>query len=309
MFKNNNKIMALLFFLISFGSQLFASDRVAEGAFSLPEEEVRPGAGRIHDKYTRDKLLKAIHDVIESRNLLDKASNRPLDRIEVPSSHFKRYTGDWESFEKDIRHRGETTFHILGFGSLLDPNSSNEFSNRREPAIAFGVRRFFGFSHPAPETSALGIPCQPYDDEQLRLTTRVTQKLSDITNGVLLQIDLDSEMRDFRTREKGYDLVRVPILKLKSGHEGRKQYELSMAYILTEPNKACGGLDKTQEVLLPHLAYLYVCLRGASQISHDFLDLFIQTTYLSDEKTPIGNWIDDVMQRHQRAPLSPRQAG
>lgn len=302
MYKNNKKILLLFSFILFSDSDLFSTPVFLREDLPLQEYEIRPGAGKVLSTESRNRILHFIHEVIESSNLSKCFSEEFLDDFDISSFEFKRYTGNWKGLEEELREEGEKTLLVLGFGSLLDSNLSREFHNRQEPALAFGVRRFFGFKHPSPEKSSLGIPEQPYDKEQLRLTTRLTMDSDDITNGVLLQIDLEKEMRDFRDREKGYDLVKVPIIKIKNTKQGRPYYELGEAYILTEPEAEEFDQEKNSlQSFSPHISYLYVCLRGAQDISQRwlkdkcFLDLFIKTTYLSDEKTPIKHWVYGAM--------------
>lgn len=306
MYKNKKKIILLFSFIFLSGSNLFSTQIFPKENFPLQEYEIRPGAGRVLSSESRNKILHSIREVIESSTSSTCFSQELLESFDISSFQFKRYTGNWGNLENELRGKGEKTLLILGFGSLLDSNLSNEFHNRQEPALAFGVRRFFGFKPPSPEKSTLGMPEQPYDKEQLRLTTRLTKSPSDITNGVLLQIDLDTEMEDFREREKGYDLVKVPILKIKNTKEGSAYFEISEAFILTEPEEE--DFDKENNSLhtfSPHMSYLYVCLRGARSVSETwlkdkcFLDLFIKTTYLSDEKTPVEDWVYDVIDSNQ----------
>lgn len=306
MCKKNKKIILLFSLIFLSGSNLFSTQIFLSENYSLQEYEIRPGAGRVLSTESRNKILHSIREVIESSTSSTCFSEELFENFDISSFQFERYTGNWEVLEEELRLEGKKTLLVLGFGSLLDSRLSRKFHNRQEPALAFGVRRFFGFKHPSPEKSSLGIPEQPYDKEQLRLTTRLTMDSSDITNGVLLQIDLDKEMEDFRDREKGYDLVKVPIIKIKKTKEGIPYYELSEAYILTEPEE--DEYEKRNDSLhsfSPHMSYLYVCLRGARDVSQEwlkdkcFLDLFIKTTYLSDEKTPVEDWVYNVVDSRQ----------
>lgn len=266
----------------------------------LTQKDISPGAGQVLRNQSRIKLLKeicrALQEPLKVRlSPLTAYQNRLKKTLCLPA---QRHSGNWSSLEQTLLSRGQKSFYLLGFGSLLDPAFSQEFASREGLAVAFGVKRFFGFNPQRPETSPLGLPEAPNHHEVLRLTTRLTQNPQDMTNGVLLKINLGKEMEALRTREAGYDLVKVPILKLSQNLSQNHPIEaLDEAYILVEPPHPHKQERDLLPLLAPHIAYLYICLRGAKtpleNTSEDlsFLKLFIETTYLSDAKTPISYWV------------------
>tara|TARA_A100000171_G_scaffold52398_1_gene70568 strand:- start:2201 stop:3166 length:966 start_codon:yes stop_codon:yes gene_type:complete len=313
--KHNNKKITSFFFLFHILFFSINSELLSDDSLILLEKEIRPGAGKTFGKQARWKLLTEIQNLIHRFSSPCCRSLKKLQQNLLQSDSFlslERHTGNWESLEKKLKKEGEKSFYLLGFGSLLDPNSSSEFQTRREPAVAFGVKRFFGFNPRSPEKSPLGMPEAPHSHEQLRLTTRFTKDMKDMTNGVLFEINLETEMDSFRSREKGYDLVKVPILKIVKDEKTYEEiYELDEAYILAEPEGASPASEAPLHTLSPHISYLYVCLRGARILSEQFsdnlsfLNLFIETTYLSDEKTPISAWVRYEIEK-QRQPGASR---
>ena len=304
--KKESLFVVLFFFSLSYCVAIPPS--FSHSTFVLTEKDIRPGQGNILKNDVREKILFFLrHFVSKQKSPCCHYQNPSSQERGDSFSYSERHTDNWSTLEKKLHLQGKESFHLIGFGSLLDPRSSRDFPTRKNPAIAFGVRRFFGFTPSSPERSSLGIPEAPYHHEQLRLSTRITKKESDLTNGVLLEIHLGKEMDALKKREKGYDLVKVPIIKITKNNRlsGEILYEIDEAYILAEPEKNALSRDiqTPKKPLSPHISYLYICLRGAQilseQISKDtcFTQLFLETTFLEDGKTSLTEWIDISTQR------------
>lgn len=305
-FKKNKIFFSMCFFLLLFVGKGSVIGLCKASQFNFRPNEILPGSGQHFKNITRDKVLCALQHFIKDAETCSCHRHRYVfEGMLSPTSYVytERHTGDWSTLENKMRQQGQKSFQLLGFGSLMEASVSRSFPVRKTPAIAIGVRRFFGYALAAPEKSLLGVPEAPYTHELLRLSTRITGNKNDLTNGLLLDVHLGPEMDAFRARERGYDLVKVPIIKIvqKGGASPKRVYAYDEAYILTESKKKKGasqaGKAEMSDCLAPHLAYLYICLRGAKSLSESFFGdscfahIFLQTTFLADDKTPLSHWI------------------
>ena len=46
----------------------------------------------------------------------------------------------------------------------------------------------------------------------------------------------------------------------------------------------------SDDSILPHKGYYNVCRDGAAKISDEFLDYFLETSFLADGKTKVKEW-------------------
>jgi len=202
----------------------------------------------------------------------------------------KRNALTWQELEERIAQKPTSTFLLFAFGSLIHsqhPINQPYQPNLNIPAIAFGVQRIFNMTHFNPTTSSLGLPTVGYEDEQLRLGTRLTNNITDYTNGILLKFSLQSTAyNDLKTREQKYLLQPIKVVDYQSLFEDLLFFD---AYILVSPDQDPPAHTK------PHVVYTHIVLSGAHTIqalgADGFLPMVLEKTYLTDEKTTLRTWI------------------
>jgi hypothetical protein len=284
----------------------------------------RPGKGVVLPPEERDLLASAVsvaaHVAPTLREEMIQAIQKHFKEHTPFSDQEERHTDSWQTLEDSLTQKGKTKFKLIGYGSLLDPASSQEFSKRGKSILAFGVRRFFGFLPEKPENSPLGMPDKSEENALLRLTVEYTGSYEDKINGVLLTVNLGDEFEALRKREAGYDLIKVPVVRFDP--KNSKKMRLKEAYILALGKEVSQDKDDARpkhwpyvsDPYRPHLSYLYVCLRGAMKLSLDapkfihFLSLFLDSTYVKNDEESIDlrNWIISEYSRKIPGNVTPR---
>ena len=196
----------------------------------------------------------------------------------------------WSGLEQELDRRSRDSLTVLAYGSLLHRDSAlvtlseAAFATRR-PAVAFGTRRVFEYVIPAdnPRYEPTPVP-----DAVAALNVRITGQLTDMTNGIALDLPRP-DLEAFRGREVGYDLVLVPCLDWADSVRGP-----FFAHILS-----CPGTDgpegcRTRDGIMPHPDYYRICREGAAVLGDDFLQLWLRTTYLADAETSAAAWEDGL---------------
>ncbi len=287
-------------------------------------ELARPGRGVIMPPENRDLLTSAVSVAAHTAPTLREEMLAAIQRYFEEHNPFlvqeERHTNSWQTLEDSLKEQQKTKFKLIGYGSLLDSASSQEFPQRGKPILAFGVRRFFGFLPEKPENSPLGMPDESQEKALLRLTVEYTGSYADKINGLLLTVNLGDEFEALRQREAGYDLIKVPVVRFDPNNS--KKMRIKEAYILALSKDT---LQETTEAkpkhwpyvndpYTPHLSYLYVCLRGAMKLSQDapkfahFLSLFLESTYVKndEDKTNLRNWILSEYSKNTPGNITPR---
>ena len=201
-----------------------------------------------------------------------------------------RYRYPWDGVEEELRREGRSSLAFFGYGSLVNLSSarrtlSEELLRSRRPALAFGARRVFDYEMPA-HGGAYGPPVSP--SARAGLNVRPRNTVEDALNGVLLEMPL-AEIAQLCAREVGYDLEPVPCMLWDRVAEGQP----FLAYVLQCPDEPRAGLKRTNAALEPHRGYYRVCRDGALEFGDDFLQLWLSTTYLADQVTPVADWETD----------------
>jgi len=115
------------------------------------------------------------------------------------------------------------------------------------------------------------------------LNVHRTGNPEDWINGIVTEVSW-IDMPALRDREPGYDLIPVVCM----AHPTSASPPIS-AYILACPP----GSPNTDSSLLPHPGYLAMCLAGVRDVSEEFAELFLDTTYLADQVTRLRSWFSD----------------
>lgn len=234
------------------------------------------------DEQLDPTIVQTLCDVVSSKIVHDDMTARA------------RYHGkelSWTEFENELKNRGLKDFLLIGFGSLVNKYVSYQ-PNINIPGIVFGVKRIYNMRHPDAQSSKIGMPARGHDEEQLRLNTLLTQDKHDMANGLLLAFKVGTEeYAHLKNRERMYRLAPVKVALYRSLLERRVIFK--DAYILSG-GPDTRGHEQTVEGD-PHIIYNSLTMDGFKSIQDQgypgFLPFFLDTTYLSDGKTTIREWI------------------
>ncbi len=223
------------------------------------------------------------------KNVLKKAqsSKRVNQDLKSRDCNLDRISMSWDDLEKHLKKRGLKDVMLFGFGSLVNKHANYQ-SDVNIPAVAFGIKRIYNMKHAHPEDSILGLPTCGYNHEQMRLNNKLTGKVDDMVNGILLKFTIGSEAyADLKEREKTYRLMPIKVALYRALLHNK--IVLKDGYVLLSHQ------DKSSAHGDPHVVYNSLVLDGFKDIENHglqgFVPLFLDTTYLSDEKTTIRDWI------------------
>ncbi|MBL9115918.1 MAG: phytochelatin synthase family protein [Verrucomicrobiaceae bacterium] len=205
----------------------------------------------------------------------------------------------WDGLEDAIQKMPGQTLAMVGYGSLMNQASASitiqSASTTRTPWLTFGCKRVFNYQMPPAAVSRYGSPRTPF--ERAALNVFITGDVHDMVNGIKITLAA-SDVPALRLREVGYDLV--PVASIPWDWDDKTQP--SIAYLLIAPDVAVKPeWQLVNAHLLPHAAYRRLCKEGASQISPDFLELFLTSSYLADKATSLKAWKQDRTTNWERA--------
>lgn len=212
-----------------------------------------------------------------------------LDRVQKMLD-ITGYEYPWYSLEEELKETKKTKILLFGYGSLLNKVSAkktiNEDSvNNYRPVIGFGIRRLLDYNMPdavksrsmykdVPDPNAIGL-----------FNARFTGSITDSANGALIEVKIE-DIESLRQREIGYDLR--PLICIPWNNPNG---EIIEAYTLGCSGRMWEGKMLSDSSILPHEGYLNLCRVGAEKIGNEFLDYFLETSFLADGKTKIKDWI------------------
>lgn len=204
------------------------------------------------------------------------------------SEHHVRYAYPWNELDDDRTHNDAGQLALVGYGSLMNSESSARTIRRASdchgiPVIAFGVQRVYNYRMPKRVDERYGAPADPL--ARAALNVYRTDQFSDQINGILVQIEL-GDVPALREREIAYDLE--PVVCVAWGEPRSTPF---LAYILACPDTLWMGEQYTDDRLTPHLVYDQLCRAGAQAVSEEFVRFFLNTTLLSDRRTPLARWM------------------
>jgi hypothetical protein len=197
-----------------------------------------------------------------------------------------RYQYPWRALEEDLARNGDQVLCLLAYGSLVNRGSAAESiagqaTSRREPVLAFGVRRVYDYLIPK-DVHRYGPPRR--DGEYAALNVHPTNDIRDIVNGILIEVSVP-DIPSLREREKHYDLVPVACLWWNA-----PEAPPFLACILCRPGRPCQGTRFANDRIEPHPVYDKVCRDGAAEYGDEFLEMWLDSTYLADGVTPRRQW-------------------
>ncbi|MFY0632111.1 MAG: gamma-glutamylcyclotransferase [Flavobacteriaceae bacterium] len=182
----------------------------------------------------------------------------------------------WENLEEFINQTSDKTLKLFGYGSLINLYSASltlKDKNEHIPAVGYGFKRVFNYPMNDSAFSRYGQP--PHEDEIAALNVISTTDPNQSINGIIKRITL-SDIENLRKREIDYDLHEIRCI-----HWDTKKPIEATIFILVYPIKTMN--------IKPHPKYVDVCIEGAKSISQSFMQEFLDTTYLIDEKTTLNN--------------------
>lgn len=193
------------------------------------------------------------------------------------------YSFPWEGLEGSLGE--DNPLLLVGYGSLLSEASAaltiRTGKIQRTACIAYGCRRIYNYEMPATVRERRKVPENSV--YRAALNVEITEDPSDFINGILTTV-CAADLPALRQRELGYDLKPVACLPWAASPEEKPFY----AYVLSAPEVA---LKPEWQVvnpgILPEPSYAQLCATGAAAHSPEFLQAYLQSTYLADKKTLI----------------------
>ncbi len=190
----------------------------------------------------------------------------------------------WKEFLSKIN-----SFYLFGYGSLINEYSYSvdmKTSNGLIPVMGFGIKRILNYD-PDEKVRSRPLYQDPLRGEEYFAAFNVeyTQDVKDKANGVLRKIE-KSDFESFVSRERGYSLVKI--ICESFGKENPKTYE---AYTLCAP-EYFQGRKLVNNQLLPNVPYYKICKQGAAEVSDDFLEVWLDTSFLGDGRN-VREWEKD----------------
>jgi len=208
------------------------------------------------------------------------------------------YTYPYCDLEEMMNREGKETIQVFSYGSLLDYDSARKTLSPKtmitgQKAVAMGVRRVFDRDVPVDPTHDWGVPCDPNSRAMLNL--HATGNPDDITNGVIYQLRIE-DIPAVREREHGYDLKPILVSTWENYMNGDKS-EYFIAYTFHSPKES----HFTHDNIYPRPGYYELTRDAAKERGPDFYQMWIESTYLSDEVTPISEWEKVVRSKNPRS--------
>lgn len=268
--------------------------------------KINEGYGVSHvadeSKILSNEILKWESEVGSENNLLlpppklgnlelePKFSLKLLDKIQS-SFQFSSYGYPWYDLENILEKKGQKSIRLFGYGSLLNKFSAQQTINKDsvnqyKPAVAFGIRRLLDYNMPEDVRKRPLYQGLVGPKELGVFNTRYTGSITDNANGALIDIPIE-DIENLRSREIGYDLRPVVCLKWPIDQNNP---DFSIAYTLGCSGRTWKGNSLTDSTLLPHKKYLDLCKEGAQGLGDEFLNHFLQTSFLADGITSISEW-------------------
>lgn len=184
---------------------------------------------------------------------------------------------------------GLENFYLFGYGSLINEYSSQKDLKKSKmlfPANAYGVKRILNYSPDENVRKRSGYN-DPDRGEQYSAAFNIelTKKPEDRANGVLRLIR-KSDFEAFVAREVGYSLIKIPCLPFDGDNQ-----TIIEAYTLCAPH-FYNDRQLVDNTLMPNVPYYNVCKKGALDISQDFLDEWLATSFIGDGRN-VSDWEAD----------------
>jgi hypothetical protein len=190
-----------------------------------------------------------------------------------------------------LKAEKKTSLAIFCYGSLMDTFSAKRTLSQssmvtRKPAIAYGIRRVFDRDFPICSSANWCVPSDPQARGMLNVLP--TDNIEEFTNGLLIDVVLE-DIPHILAREVGYDLIPIIVQDWEAAIK-EEQSNYKIAYTFHAPQ----GSIFTNSTIMPRPGYYELTRNAAKQFGPLFFLVWFKTTYLSDGKTPIGEWEKQV---------------
>ncbi len=214
---------------------------------------------------------------------LSPKQEEALRRAMQTAQEAKKYIFPWPGLEAHLEADMSGVLPLVGYGSLLNKGSAAMTISKgaRVPVIAFGVRRIFNYEMSLPNPR-YGAPADPL--ARAALNVKETGRRRDMTNAIMVEVPT-ADIPALRKREVGYDLLPVACI-----HWNQREHPPFIGYVLLAPDEPREGSVHTSSEIEPHRQYYGLCREGAAKISDDFLQFWLDSTYLADAVTPVREW-------------------
>lgn len=180
-------------------------------------------------------------------------------------------------------------YHIrlFSYGSLLHRESASRtlsaaVLDTMQPAIAYGVQRIFNRDVDLSGSKRYTFPTDPLERGMLNLMQTEEDRMM---NGVVVTVPIE-EITPLCTREIGYDFIPVRIAPLPAEHTDPSNMSNDIAYTFL----AHEGTTYVDNSIVPIQQYYQLCRDGAASFGQEFLDMWLDTTFLGDKKTSVRVW-------------------
>jgi hypothetical protein len=245
--------------------------------FSLAQQELELPAS-IHKEISNAETL--------SQNGVPESSLHRM-RKQLADLHAAEFDYPWNGLEISARQMPSGKLLLIGYGSLLNRDSAARTikdtpPKGHTPVVALGAIRIFNYLMPDEAILKYGTP--PGPKQKAALNMIYTKSPFHGFNGRLLQVD-PADIPKLREREFGYDLR--PVVCQRWGDWDSASF---VAYILVAQKPELGGRKVIDNNALPYPPYARVCRKGAADVSDNFLQIYLNTTYLADLKTQLKAW-------------------
>jgi len=153
------------------------------------------------------------------------------------------------------------------------------------PAVfAFGARRVFNYPIPDSVFERYQIP--PVGNQRAALNVDYHGTADAVITGRLLELSA-KDLPELRAREKGYHLE--PVLFFRWEDYGNCEPEI--AFVFCADKNGYLGVCYADDTLLPYPPYVEICQKGAADGGADFHEAFLETSWLADRTTTLGQWL------------------
>lgn len=195
----------------------------------------------------------------------------------------------WNGLEEKLSEAGENHLKMIGYGSLLNPESaartiSNTPKIGHPPVIAFGAKRLFNYVMPQDVIARYSVGVKYPGNMCAALNTRFTGKVDDVLNGRVISLHIE-DLDALRDREKGYNLM--PVSFLPWDDIGSTPL---LGFVLCATERPWQGNVYVNDSIEPFPPYLQVCRDGVELVSREFHRCFLDTTKLADGVTCLAEW-------------------
>jgi hypothetical protein len=206
----------------------------------------------------------------------------------IPKNRLPGMNYPWGNLESDLRNLETSTFDLIGYGSLLNPDSAKRTikdtpENGHPPVLAIGATRVFEYVMPQSMIDEHPEKFEPQKKAALNLRYSPTNR--SLFNGRLLTVRVQ-DIEALRNREKGYDLQPVVYVPW-----GEWNAEPKNAYVLVARKQIMDGRQLVDETAEPFPPYEKTCRDGAALVSKPFLDFYLRTTYVGKDQLPLSQYL------------------